>query len=72
MQAPIAVIAANTHRFDPAARSRATALVVALLVLWPLLVWSQFHPASLFDADADETPSLFTHGLDDSFGLLQQ
>jgi phosphonate transport system permease protein len=44
------VIAANTHRFDPAARSRATALVVALLVLWPLLVWSQFHPASLFEA----------------------
>ena len=49
MQASIVVTTANAHRFDPAARSRATAFVVALLVLWPLLVWSQFHPALLFE-----------------------
>jgi len=43
------VTTAAARRFDPAARQRATALVVAVLVLWPLLVWSQFRPASLLD-----------------------
>jgi len=38
------------HRFDPDARKRATALIVAVVIAWPLLVWSQFHPAVLFDA----------------------
>ena len=50
MQAPIVVSTVNGHRLDPAAGGRAIALVVGLLVLWPLLVWSQFHPASLFEA----------------------
>ena len=36
-------------RFDPDARRRATALLVTLLVAWPLLVWSHFDPAALFD-----------------------
>jgi phosphonate transport system permease protein len=40
----------NAHRFDPDARKRATALLLVVLVSWPLLVWSQFHPAALFDA----------------------
>lgn len=35
---------------DPAARGRATALIVALVVLWPLLVVAEFKPAALFDA----------------------
>ena len=41
---------ARGHRFDPDARRRATGLVLAVVVSWPLLVWSQFHPAALFDA----------------------
>jgi phosphonate transport system permease protein len=44
------MIGARPHRFDPDARKRATGLVLALLVSWPLLVWSQFHPAALLDA----------------------
>ena len=36
-------------RFDPDARWRATALLVTLLIAWPLLVWSRFDPAALFD-----------------------
>jgi phosphonate transport system permease protein len=40
----------QVRRFDPDALSRATGILVALLVSWPLLVWSQFHPAALFDA----------------------
>lgn len=38
------------HPRDPDARRRATALVVAIIVLWPLLVIAQFDPAILFDA----------------------
>lgn len=43
------MIAFRPHRLDPDALGRVTALLVAFLLLWPLLVWSQFHPASLFD-----------------------
>ena len=39
----------RVQRFDPDARGRATALVVALIVVWPLLTLSQFHPSALFD-----------------------
>jgi len=39
----------NLARFDPDARWRATALLVTLLIAWPLLVWSRFDPAALFD-----------------------
>jgi phosphonate transport system permease protein len=38
------------HLHDPDARRRATALVIAIMVLWPLLVVAQFDPAILFDA----------------------
>ena len=37
------------HPRDPDARRRATALVVAILVLWPFLTLTQFNPAVLFD-----------------------
>jgi phosphonate transport system permease protein len=43
------VTATHVPRFDPDARRRATVLVLTLVVAWPLLVWSQFHPAALFD-----------------------
>ena len=38
------------HRRDPLAFRRASSLVLALIVLWPLLKLSQFHPAVLFEA----------------------
>ena len=34
---------------DPQARSRATALAIALLLLWPMLQLSGFHPSALFE-----------------------
>ena len=34
---------------DPLARSRATALVIALVLLWPMLQLSGFHPSALFE-----------------------
>jgi len=39
----------SVSRHDPAARGRATALVLAVLVLWPMLVIAQFNPAALFE-----------------------
>ncbi len=42
--------AAVPGRHDPALRSRALALAVAVLVLWPLVQLSEFAPARLFDA----------------------
>jgi phosphonate transport system permease protein len=44
------MIAGYGHRLDPDALKRATGLVVGLLLLWPLLVLSQFQPAALFEA----------------------
>ena len=35
---------------DPAARGRATLLVLGLVVLWPLLVIAEFKPAAIFEA----------------------
>lgn len=35
---------------DPAARQRATAVLVAVVLLWPLLQLSEFQPARLLDA----------------------
>ena len=35
---------------DPAARGRVTALLLACIVLWPLLVVAEFKPGALFDA----------------------
>ena len=36
---------------DPAARGRLTALVVAVIVLWPLLALAEFRPWLLFGSD---------------------
>ena len=44
------MIAGQAHRLDPDALKRASGVVTAALLLWPLLVWSQFHPASLLEA----------------------
>lgn len=40
---------ASVHPRDPDARRRATALVVAIIVFWPLFVVAQFNPAVFFD-----------------------
>jgi phosphonate transport system permease protein len=37
---------------DPAWRTRVTAAVLALVVLWPMLVWSEFKPWILLDAQS--------------------
>lgn len=37
---------------DPSWRGRVTAIVLAMLILWPLLVWSEFKPWILFDAQS--------------------
>ena len=39
----------NVVMRDPQARSRATALAVALILLWPMLQLSGFHPSVLFE-----------------------
>ena len=44
------MMATHAHRLDPDALKRATGLLVGLLLLWPLLVLSQFQPAALFEA----------------------
>jgi phosphonate transport system permease protein len=50
------------HPRDPDARRRATALVIAIIVLWPLLVVAQFNPAILFDAKNLSTMAVFLRG----------
>ncbi|HMC15109.1 MAG TPA: ABC transporter permease [Albitalea sp.] len=35
---------------DPQARARATGLLIAAVVLWPMLVLAEFRPAALFEA----------------------
>lgn len=50
------------HPRDPDARRRATALVVAIIVLWPLLVIAQFNPAILFDVKNLTTMAAFLRG----------
>lgn len=43
--------ASPTQSFQPDAawRTRVTELIVAILVLWPMLVWAEFKPWALFD-----------------------
>jgi len=53
---------AVAHPRDPDARRRATALVVAIIVMWPLLVIAQFNPAILFDAKNLATMAAFLRG----------
>ncbi|WP_423934036.1 phosphonate ABC transporter, permease protein PhnE [Comamonas sp. 23] len=43
--------ATHTHRRDPAARGRLIALLLALLVLWPMLQTSGFSLAPFFDSN---------------------
>ena len=43
--------ATHTHRRDPAARGRFIALLLALLVLWPMLQTSGFSLAPFFDSN---------------------
>jgi phosphonate transport system permease protein len=50
------------HPRDPDARRRATALVVAIILLWPLLVVAQFKPAILFDAKNLAAMAAFLRG----------
>lgn len=47
---------------DPAARRRTTQMLLALVVLWPMLVWSEFRPLSLFDAKNLSTMGGFLAG----------
>jgi phosphonate transport system permease protein len=42
------VVNAGVDR-DPQARSRATGLLIAVIVLWPMLRLAEFNPAALFD-----------------------
>ncbi|MDQ5942204.1 MAG: phosphonate transport system permease protein, partial [Pseudomonadota bacterium] len=44
---------------DPAARGRATSLVLGLVVLWPLLVIAEFKPAAIFEAQNLKTMAGF-------------
>ncbi|MDB5769812.1 MAG: transporter permease [Burkholderia sp.] len=45
-------ITATANHPDPAWRGRVTAAVIALVILWPMLVWSEFKPWILFDAQS--------------------
>ncbi|HEX5802710.1 MAG TPA: phosphonate ABC transporter, permease protein PhnE [Azospira sp.] len=53
--------AAFRHR-DPAARGRAGALLLALVVLWPLLVVAEFKPGEVFAAQNLRTVGAFLAG----------
>jgi phosphonate transport system permease protein len=41
---------ASPLQHDPQARRRATGLLIAVVVLWPMLVLAEFRPMALFDA----------------------
>jgi phosphonate transport system permease protein len=47
---------------DPAARGRLTALVLGLVVLWPLLALVEFHPGALFGSDNLQVMANFLAG----------
>ena len=47
---------------DPAARGRLTALVLGLVVLWPLLALAEFHPWALFGSDNLQVMANFLAG----------
>jgi phosphonate transport system permease protein len=47
---------------DPAWRGRVTYTVLALLVLWPMVVASEFHPSLLFDAESATATLRFVAG----------
>lgn len=41
-----------TSHPDPAWRGRITALIIGIVLLWPLLIWSEFKPWALIDAQS--------------------
>lgn len=43
---------ANTAHPDPAWHRRLAAVAVAFALLWPMLIWSEFKPWALFDAQS--------------------
>ena len=47
---------------DPRARTRATGVLVALVMLWPLLVLADFRPWALFDGNSLKVMSSFLGG----------
>lgn len=47
---------------DPAAKARATGLLVAIVVLWPMLVLAEFKPWALFDAGNLQVMGAFLAG----------
>ena len=49
-------------RIDPAARGRGTAVVLAVVVLWPMLVLAEFKPWRLFDAGSLDVMAGFLSG----------
>jgi phosphonate transport system permease protein len=48
----VPVVPYSEHHPDPAWRHRVSWFVVALLVLWPMLVTTEFHPLALFEAQS--------------------
>ena len=52
------LLAANPER-DPAWPGRAGVLLVAALLLWPALVWTEFKPWTLFDAQSLKSTAKF-------------
>ncbi|MEO8925329.1 MAG: ABC transporter permease [Caldimonas sp.] len=54
--------AAGMPSRDPAARARLTALVLGLVILWPLLALAEFHPWALFGSDNLQVMANFLGG----------
>ena len=51
--------ATSLHHPDPAWRGRVAAFVIAIIVLWPMLVISEFKPWILFDAQSLQAAGRF-------------
>ena len=47
-----AVLSQGNPRRDPAWRARVTGLLVACVLLWPLLVWTEFRPWQLLSPES--------------------
>ena len=56
------VNAASAHHPDPAWRGRITATLIALILLWPMLIASEFKPWILLDAQSLEATWGFLSG----------
>lgn len=68
-----AVLASAAPLRDPDARRRATALLVALVVLWPMLLLAEFRPSALFEPGNLKVMGSFLGGFlppDTSIGFL--